>query len=92
MKYVEFYELKDAKYEKIGEVRLVGIGSDVKLEFHGSKADVLRHTLEEIPVYDHSVMPNVPYYPSTDDKEKYLSLLPQGFCGSYFRASAVLTR
>ncbi len=91
MKYVEFYELKDAKYEKVGEVRLVGIGSD-RLEYHGPKADALRSILENNAVVDHSVMPNVPHYPSDGDKEKYLSLLPQGFCGSYFRASEVLTR
>lgn len=70
MKYVEFYELKDAKYEKVGEVRLVGIGSD-RLEYHGPKADALRSILENNAVVDHSVMPNVPHYPSDGDKEKY---------------------
>ncbi len=91
MKYVEFYELRNGGYEKIGEVRLVGIGDD-KLEYHGPKADIIRLLLENEAVIDHSVMPNKPYYPSDDDKEKYLSLLPQGFCGSYFRASKVLVR
>jgi|GEM_PF-4981036 hypothetical protein len=89
MKYVEFYELKTTGYEKVGEVCLVGNG---ELEYHGPKADALRTTLENNAVVDHSVMPNVPHYPSDGDKEKYLSLLAQGFCGSYFRASEVLTR
>ncbi len=81
MKYVAFYDGTSGKYEKVGEVRLV----DGALEF---SRDELKQVLENTPV----IYRGRAYWPWDDDKEEYLSLLPYGFLGSYFRASKVLER
>jgi hypothetical protein len=81
MKYVEFYDFTSGEQETVGEVRLI----DGVIEFSNT---FIKKFLSETAVYYGGKV----YWPTDEDKDAYLRLLPYVFSGSYFRASKVQER